>query len=102
MAFSGQSRWNPAGRHTGHCPRKHHPASSASFGLLSAYYFFGTTVSTTFYLTGQGGTPITNLKQANNTYAVNGNISKVWGYHTVKAGLDSASNSQCSERHCTS
>ena len=34
------------------------------------------------------GTPITNLKQANNTYAANDNISKVWGSHTVKAGLE--------------
>ena len=34
------------------------------------------------------GTPITNLKQANNTYAVNDNVSKVWGSHTFKAGLE--------------
>ncbi len=34
------------------------------------------------------GTPITNLKQANNTYAANDNVSKVWGAHTFKAGLD--------------
>lgn len=34
------------------------------------------------------GTPITNLKQANNTYAANDNISKVWGSHTFKAGLE--------------
>ena len=34
------------------------------------------------------GTPITNLKQANNTYAVNDNVSKVWGAHTFKAGLE--------------
>jgi hypothetical protein len=33
------------------------------------------------------GTPITNLKQANNTYAVNDNVSKVWGSHTFKGGL---------------
>jgi hypothetical protein len=34
------------------------------------------------------GTPITNLKQSNNTYAANDNVSKVWGSHTVKAGLE--------------
>jgi hypothetical protein len=34
------------------------------------------------------GVPITNLKQANNTYAVNDNVSKVWGSHTFKAGLE--------------
>jgi hypothetical protein len=34
------------------------------------------------------GTPITNLKQANNTYAINDNVSKVWGSHTFKAGLE--------------
>ncbi len=34
------------------------------------------------------GTPITNLKQANNTYAANDNVSKVWGSHTFKAGLE--------------
>jgi hypothetical protein len=34
------------------------------------------------------GTPITNLKQANNTYAANDNVSKVWGSHTIKAGLE--------------
>ncbi len=34
------------------------------------------------------GTPITNLKQANNTYAVNDNLSRVWGSHTFKAGLE--------------
>jgi Carboxypeptidase regulatory-like domain len=34
------------------------------------------------------GTPITNLKQANNTYAINDNLSKVWGAHTFKAGLE--------------
>jgi hypothetical protein len=34
------------------------------------------------------GTPITNLKQANNTYAVNDSVSKVWGSHTFKAGLE--------------
>ncbi len=34
------------------------------------------------------GTPITNLKQANNTYALNDNFSKVWGSHTFKAGLE--------------
>jgi hypothetical protein len=32
------------------------------------------------------GTPITNLTQANNTYAVNDNFSKVIGAHTIKAG----------------
>jgi hypothetical protein len=34
------------------------------------------------------GTPITNLKQANNTYAANDNVSKVWGAHTFKAGFE--------------
>jgi hypothetical protein len=34
------------------------------------------------------GTPITNLKQSNNTYGVNDNVSKVWGSHTLKAGLE--------------
>ncbi|HEX5229655.1 MAG TPA: TonB-dependent receptor [Bryobacteraceae bacterium] len=34
------------------------------------------------------GTPITNLKQANNTYALNDNVSRVWGAHTVKAGFE--------------
>jgi len=34
------------------------------------------------------GTPITNLKQANNTYSVNDNIAKVLGEHTIKAGLE--------------
>ncbi len=34
------------------------------------------------------GTPITNLKQANNTYSANDNVSKVWGAHTFKAGLE--------------
>ena len=34
------------------------------------------------------GTPTTNLKQANNTYAANDNVSKVWGSHTFKAGLE--------------
>jgi hypothetical protein len=34
------------------------------------------------------GTPITNLKQANNTYSINDNVSKVWGSHTFKAGLE--------------
>jgi hypothetical protein len=32
------------------------------------------------------GTPITNLKQANNTLSVMDNVSKVWGPHTLKAG----------------
>jgi len=32
------------------------------------------------------GTPITNLKQANNTLSVIDNISKVWGPHTLRAG----------------
>src|SRR5271165_4926233 len=34
------------------------------------------------------GTPITNLKQANNTYALNDNVSRVWGAHTFKAGFE--------------
>jgi len=33
------------------------------------------------------GTPITNLTQANNTYAVIDNLSKVRGGHTLKAGV---------------
>ena len=33
------------------------------------------------------GTPITNLTQANNTYAVFDNLSKVRGAHTLKAGF---------------
>jgi hypothetical protein len=34
------------------------------------------------------GTPISNLKQANNTFAANDSFSKVVGSHTVKAGLE--------------
>jgi len=33
------------------------------------------------------GTPITNLTQANNTYALGDNLSKALGAHTLKAGL---------------
>ena len=33
------------------------------------------------------GTPTTNLTQANNTYAVIDNVSKVHGAHTIKAGV---------------
>ena len=33
------------------------------------------------------GTPITNLTQANNTYSIIENLSKVHGAHTIKAGL---------------
>jgi hypothetical protein len=33
------------------------------------------------------GTPITNLTQANNTYAIFDNLSKVRGAHTIKAGF---------------
>ncbi len=33
------------------------------------------------------GVPITNLTQANNTFGVNENFSKVWGDHTIKAGF---------------
>jgi len=33
------------------------------------------------------GTPITNLKQANNTYGLSDNFSKVLGSHTFKTGL---------------
>src|SRR5689334_9700904 len=33
------------------------------------------------------GTPITNLTQANNTYSIIDNLSKVHGAHTLKAGL---------------
>ncbi len=32
------------------------------------------------------GTPITNLKQANNTFAAMDHFSKVWGTHTLKVG----------------
>jgi len=32
------------------------------------------------------GTPITNLTQANNTFSVMDNFSKVWGSHTIKGG----------------
>ncbi len=37
------------------------------------------------------GTPITNLTQANNTYAVIDNFSKVLGTHSVKAGVQLSS-----------
>ncbi len=33
------------------------------------------------------GTPITNLKQANNTYSVNDGFTKVLGNHTLKTGI---------------
>ena len=33
------------------------------------------------------GTPITNLTQANNTFSLTDNFSKVWGNHTFKTGL---------------
>src|ERR1051326_4169361 len=33
------------------------------------------------------GTPSTNLRQANNTYSVIDNVSKVWGTHTIKSGV---------------
>jgi hypothetical protein len=33
------------------------------------------------------GTPITNLKQSNNTFAANDNFSKVIGVHTLKTGI---------------
>ena len=33
------------------------------------------------------GTPITNLKQANNTFSANDNFSKVLGSHSLKAGI---------------
>src|SRR5437870_2521731 len=33
------------------------------------------------------GTPITNLKQANNTYSVSDNFSKVIGAHSLKTGI---------------
>ena len=36
------------------------------------------------------GTPITNLKQVNNTFAVNDVFSKVLGTHSFKAGLDAS------------
>lgn len=34
------------------------------------------------------GTPITNLAQANNTFSIDDNFSRVLGDHTLKAGLD--------------
>ncbi len=34
------------------------------------------------------GLPITNLKQANNTYALNDNFSRVMGDHSLKAGFE--------------
>ena len=37
------------------------------------------------------GTPITNLTQANNTYSIMDNLSKVHGSHTIKAGLQLSS-----------
>jgi len=33
------------------------------------------------------GTPITNLTQANNTFSVIDNFSKVWGAHSIKTGV---------------
>ena len=36
------------------------------------------------------GTPITNLIQKNNTYAVSDNLSKVTGGHTIKLGIESS------------
>jgi hypothetical protein len=36
------------------------------------------------------GTPITNLKQANNTYTISDNLSKVSGPHTIKAGFQAS------------
>jgi hypothetical protein len=33
------------------------------------------------------GTPITNLTQANNTFAWSDHVSRAWGNHTLKAGL---------------
>jgi hypothetical protein len=34
------------------------------------------------------GTPITNLTQANNTYAVSDNLTRIVGSHTIKAGVE--------------
>ena len=36
------------------------------------------------------GTPITNLKQANNTFAASDNFSKVVGGHSLKAGIEAS------------
>src|SRR6202043_3706500 len=36
------------------------------------------------------GTPITNLKQANNTFVANDSFSKVIGSHTLKTGLEAS------------
>lgn len=44
------------------------------------------TVFTSFVM----GTPITNLRQANNTYAANEHFSKVAGRHTLKAGIEAS------------
>ncbi len=38
------------------------------------------------------GTPITNLHQANNTWGLADNFTKVWGSHTIKAGFQGAYN----------
>ena len=40
------------------------------------------------------GTPITNLKQWNNTYAANDSFSKVLGDHTFKAGVEARATSR--------
>jgi outer membrane receptor protein involved in Fe transport len=34
------------------------------------------------------GLPSTNLSQANNTYVINDNFSKVWGAHSLKTGFE--------------
>jgi hypothetical protein len=34
------------------------------------------------------GTPITNLTQANNTFSGSDHLSRVWGAHTIKTGLE--------------
>lgn len=36
------------------------------------------------------GVPITNLSQANNTFGVNENFSKVWGNHSLKTGFQAS------------
>ena len=36
------------------------------------------------------GTPITNLTQANNTFVINDNFSKVFSTHTIKAGMEAS------------
>ncbi len=36
------------------------------------------------------GTPITNLTQANNTFSLSDNLSRVWGKHSIKGGFQAS------------